>query len=272
MSYILDALKKSEKERQRGTVPDVLTSEHVATGQTRKRRLLPYVILCVLVLGAGLLVGWLLGHPKKPSMVAHSRSPVQVQARTIKPVETAPAAVAQVSTPPSEPAKKVNSASQSPEKTAAHDIGSKKEATNVPQAVKQGQEPAAGSEQKKAAENRPVPKTTPKETRETLSSPPGQAATSRAPAEPQPAAHTDTPIKNKIYSLRELPPELQQTLPDFSISTHLYAADAASRVVRINGQMLREGEYLNPGLRLLEITPDGAIFSIYDYRFRLGLR
>ena len=62
MSYILDALKKSEKERQRGTAPDLLTVQETVLPEKKKRRVWPYIIFAVLILGIGLaafrLIPW----------------------------------------------------------------------------------------------------------------------------------------------------------------------------------------------------------------------
>jgi len=85
MSYILDALKKSEKERQRGSVPDILTLQKAVHGQKRKRRLLPSLVLGVLILSAGLLTGWLIGSLKKPLATVPSDVPQQVQMKVTKP-------------------------------------------------------------------------------------------------------------------------------------------------------------------------------------------
>lgn len=272
MSYILDALKKSEKERQRGSVPDVLTPEDAVVGRTGKRRLVPYLILCLLILSAGLLVGWLIGHPRKPQVVSRTAAPQQVRVESAEPAKDTPAVSASVATASPERVKTGNLLAQPSEKIAGPGATARKQAPDVPQAVQQGQQPIAQAEQKRDAEKRPAATVAPKETRESLASASQQTVSSHAPAEPQPARHPENPIKNKIYSLKELPASLRQNLPDFSISTHLYAADTASRVVRINGQMLREGEHLGPGLKLEEITPDGVVFGFDNYRFRVGLR
>jgi hypothetical protein len=55
MSYILDALKKSEKEHQQGTVPDLMTVQDVMVQEPTKRPLLPYLLLVALLLNAALL-------------------------------------------------------------------------------------------------------------------------------------------------------------------------------------------------------------------------
>jgi hypothetical protein len=43
-------------------------------------------------------------------------------------------------------------------------------------------------------------------------------------------------------------------------------------MVKINGQMLREGQDLTDGLELKEITHDGVILSYQNYRFHVGLK
>ena len=55
MSYILDALKKSEAERSRGALPTLLTPP-----QTPFRSgIVGWVLIAVLIVNAGLLLGWL---------------------------------------------------------------------------------------------------------------------------------------------------------------------------------------------------------------------
>jgi hypothetical protein len=42
-------------------------------------------------------------------------------------------------------------------------------------------------------------------------------------------------------------------------------------VTRINEKILQEGQELAPGLKLVEIVPDGVIFGYRGYRFRVDL-
>ena len=269
MSYILDALKKSEKERQRGSVPDVLTPQDAADGQKGKRGLLPYLVLGVLILNAGLLAGWLIGSPKKPQTAAQSVTPQQVQTNAPKPANDTHTARASLEASSVEFVRTGNSVTlPAEERPAAHaETTAKRETLNPPPAVHQEQAQGTGSDQKKGKEDRLSPPSVPKETREARPAAPQQTA-----VKPQPVEHIEPPIRNRIYGLKELPASLQQNLPDFSISTHLYAADTTSRMVRINGQMLREGQHLSADLKLEEIIPDGVIFSFQNYRFRVGLK
>ncbi len=45
-----------------------------------------------------------------------------------------------------------------------------------------------------------------------------------------------------------------------------------ARLVGINYRILREGDYVVPGLELQQITPDGMIFSFKGFRFRRGVK
>jgi general secretion pathway protein B len=59
MSYILDALKKSAQERQRGTVPTVHSVQVPLTSRPRRRSRWLHLAALALLLNAGLLVWWL---------------------------------------------------------------------------------------------------------------------------------------------------------------------------------------------------------------------
>jgi general secretion pathway protein B len=91
-----------------------------------------------------------------------------------------------------------------------------------------------------------------------------------APASGKPAGtrSADAAQEQKVMSIYELPPAIQQEIPRMSISVHAYSPNLQDRVVMINDRMMREGQDLAPGLRLEQITPDGMIFSFGGYHFR----
>ncbi len=73
-------------------------------------------------------------------------------------------------------------------------------------------------------------------------------------------------------TLAELPPSIQQELPKLAILFHLYSGNPRDRLVGINDRMLREGDAVEPGLVLEQITPDGMILTYKGYRFQRGSR
>jgi general secretion pathway protein B len=58
MSYILDALKKSDQQRRQATVPTLSTAYSVAQAPKQVNFSL-YALLAVVLIGAGILIGWL---------------------------------------------------------------------------------------------------------------------------------------------------------------------------------------------------------------------
>jgi len=107
------------------------------------------------------------------------------------------------------------------------------------------------------------------ETGKEHSIPPREKTLTPPPAEVQ-SNHLALPMPNRVYHLNELPLPIRQTLPEFLVSVFLYSDDPASRLVRINGQMMKEGQYLAPGVKLEEIVPAGVIFNYQNYRFLIG--
>jgi general secretion pathway protein B len=71
--------------------------------------------------------------------------------------------------------------------------------------------------------------------------------------------------------LHELPPTLRQTLPDLVFSSHMYASMPRFRSVTVNGLRLREGDALQAGLRLLEVTETGVIMQVNESLFQVDI-
>ena len=72
--------------------------------------------------------------------------------------------------------------------------------------------------------------------------------------------------------IMQLPSSIQEKLPEFHISAHVYfAKKPASRLASINGKIVREGQKLIPDLKVEEITSDGVIFSYHEYLFHVPI-
>ena len=82
-----------------------------------------------------------------------------------------------------------------------------------------------------------------------------------APAVPPVPAATD-----RAYSLAELPADVQQALPKFSVTGGVYSENVAQRMLVVNGQVFNEGSEIAPGVVLEQIRAKLALL-----RFR-GLR
>jgi general secretion pathway protein B len=259
MSYILDALKKSEKERQRGTVPDLLTDQDIIEQEPKKRLLWPYLILAALLLNAVLLLWWLGSwQTKKTTIVAQSTTEKQPDSKVFKsPTPTL-------------------TATKSPRANAG--VYESKNSTAKPgeklvNVVRQNQQAQAKTNQYSSVSDKPVPTVNTKDFPGISSTVPQQSpVTNHSPVEPQTNTYTGASAEKRVFNLKELPLSVQQNLPAFSISAFVYSIDPTIRMVKINGQALQEGQDLITGLKLEEITQNGIIFSYQNYRFRVGLR
>ena len=78
-----------------------------------------------------------------------------------------------------------------------------------------------------------------------------------------------SPYEPDIISYWQVPEATREGLPDLKISVLVYAEQAENRFLLLNGERMREGDSLENGLRLEEIRRDRAIFMYRDYRFYL---
>jgi len=219
MSYILDALRKSDQQRQRGAAPTLLAGQ-AAVVAPKQPAFLAYSLLAVVLVGAGMLIGWL--RPWQPAPAPSEMAPqpkpeLQLQNAT-PPAQAAPALV------PTKP--------QLPARAKPETDGTPREADAA------------------------VPRRT----------------AAPAPEQPVGAAAADAARVQTVISMAELPLSVQQELPAMTVSVHAYSGNPGDRLVGIDNRMLREGEYVVPGLKLEQITPDGMIFGYKGYSFRRGVK
>jgi general secretion pathway protein B len=240
MSFILDALKKSELERQRQAIPGLMESAMTQ----RPRRLPVWAVVLVALLGINLIVLlYVLTHAGAPGSNTHSSaaqhpaaaatagqqaaasehfSPLDaapVYAPEI-PVDTQTAGAAQPAGAP--PAADGNPAAQ--EAHAGHPA------------------PAAAG----AVQARPAHKGDPLLTDED----------SKADAEVLP-------------TISEINLTGREALPDLHLDVHVYATRPAERFVYINMRKYREGATLAEGPVLERIRRDGVILDFHGLRFVL---
>jgi general secretion pathway protein B len=260
MSYILDALKKSEKERQRGTVPDLLTVQDALEQKTKKRLMWPCLLLAALLLNAGLLLWWLgTWQTKKTTIVAQSTTEKQLDSKVFK----SPSPTLTATKSP-----RVNAGVYESKNSVA------KPAEKLLNVVQQNQQVQAKTDLYSRIPDKQIPTVNTKDFPEISSIVPQQSPviTNHSSVEPQTNTYTRALAEKRVFNMKELPLSVQQGLPAFSISAFVYSIDPTIRMVKINGQAMREGQDLIAGLKLEEITQNGVIFSYQNYRFRIGLK
>jgi general secretion pathway protein B len=80
----------------------------------------------------------------------------------------------------------------------------------------------------------------------------------------------DEPLETHVpepISFWELPQSVRDTLPEIKITVLVYAEEPADRFLLVNGKRLGEKESLSDGVELEEIRREGAVFLYRKYRF-----
>jgi len=237
MSYILDALKKSDRQRKLGQVPDLRT-EHapMVYGEERSSRLALGVAVVVGVLLLN-LVGWLW-------WVKPWRVPEQAEVgRAVLPL------------PAAHVGEGMSGRASAP---AAPVVGAESGVAPVPVTLMGRAAPPADDEAAESA-------------RPTVAEP-GVAFQAPAPSvgsgmdkteeqEPPPA------LPPLLYA--ELPDQIRNVLPKIMVSLHYFSDQPAARLAIINDRDLHEGDMVADGLQLQEINEAGVILGFRGYRFQV---
>ena len=274
MSYILDALRRADAERERGAVPSLHAQQYASLPSDDEPRRGPKPLVWVVIgLSAALIaaLAWSFLGREAPAPVVAARAPEPVAippaAVPVPPpasvAASAPAAAtpasAAVAAAPAEAPKPVRkpvrrpppARSASPDDARMAD-GSRMQAQ--PGAASRGTDVAALARGNDASTGGRKP------------SPDGTRN-----AEPTSAARpAEGSADARIYALRDLPEEIRRTLPNVVVSGSTYSTDRASRMLMINGQIFHEGDVVSNGLVLQQIKPRGAVFSFKGFRYETG--
>ena len=260
MSYILDALRRADSERERGAIPGLharplpFGSSSGLHGRDVKR----WVWIGVGVLGAVVCVvawNWLFA-PVSPD-------PAQVVAAPPAPVATAPAPVAAARAAlPSIPSVATAVAAQAPV-NAARQTRTERSAPASRPAPERVAPPPARREQAAA------PAATGTES-PVAAAPAAAAVQSRTLAAPAPAAPPVPEPSDRVHAIAELPEGIRRELPQLAIGGSMYSENAANRMLIVNGQLLQEGAQLAPDLLLQQIKPRAAVLSYKGYRYEIA--
>jgi general secretion pathway protein B len=272
MSYILDALKKAERERHAARIP-TLETVHRAPWERRRPQWM-WIGAAVVVVNAALLI-WFL----RPERMAETSpaSPASTPATMSRPLAPAPSPdapapmspAAAVTTPP-EPEPSLPSTSRRAPGTTAKRLEAKAEPPAAVTPVAPRLEPR--KPQVPDAPARPTP-ATPK-----VTAPPAvaervpPAAAPDTPASPPVAASATKPVERgtaPLPGLQELTPADQEGMPKISLQFLVYSDVPAERLVFINNQKYVEGQSIEGKVVVEGIAPDGAILSYQGKRFKL---
>jgi general secretion pathway protein B len=247
MSFILDALRKSDAERQRQSAPGLADIRYARP----KARRSPWVPLLVIVLGGNLAfmaLQWWRGGTARPAaapgaVVAPPAMPVApaVPATTVAALPRRTPPTARAAPPPD-----VRPLAGEADPTATEQMSMRPDPVDDPDLAGIDDGLAASADM--------------------------DATTLAAWADAGTASATP-PRRSRIREEAGLPTSQQLIaagtlrVPELTLELHVYSDDPARRFVIINGRRYREGAALNEGLVVESITAEGAVLDSQGTRF-----
>ena len=245
MSFILEALKKSEQQRQQNAASPKQVGARRLSLHPRNSRQRPYWLLVTVVLLL-MLGGW---------WHFSASGPNQGDLPVVERVESPPPAKNRLDSP--KPAV-IAEAGNSPKvvESATGVVG---------QAVVQPVEPVL--QPTAVVETAPVPRSF------------IRTATSGKKAPSAIMAQADTFIAQGLTPQKEsstlplytdLSMGLRERMPRLDMSMHFYTPASERRLVRINNRLLREGDWVSGEVEIVEITPTGVILDFLGKDFKLS--
>ena len=296
MSYILDALRKSEQQRTRGAAPSLLVVPVTDAPQRRTFSLWYGVLAAILVIagiGIGMMRPWQTDVPPQSVIAA---KPQAAPARNGTAASPGPATETSGKDAPQAavvPATSAASVAAPAGTTWVGDTGK----TVLPAQAEGTPKTTPAASGIDAAKGPPTPPSEPAklqglpsrgETASATQIAGAKAAPATKEAEPAagaggkavagsveksaPAKPIDAAQERAPVTFAELPLAVQQEMPKVTVQFHLYSGNPKDRLAGINDRMLREGDTIAPGLVLEQITSDGMVLTFKGHRFLRGAR
>jgi general secretion pathway protein B len=282
MSYILEALKKAQAERQLGNAPTIHAPQPAQAAQpgpgASRKPLLIGLGAGVLVLAAGALFVWQRGpSPAAPVAApvagtaggqAGGQAPAAVlapsgQARPDAAVAAAPAGAPAAMPAARAPAPKtatgaantlIVSAPPPPPPRPAH-VAEPPAPSAAPAAGRAGTDSLASA----------APPRAPAAAAARVGPPPAAPAPRAAVAPPPAPAPEDS-----LPYLHQLPDAIQREVPRVSFGGYMYSANPADRLLLVDKALRHEGEEVAPGLVLEKLLPKAAVMNYRGVRYRVA--
>jgi len=236
MSYILDALKRSEEKRGDMPASSIQQAAIPLRQSERSRWRMPVMLVAV-----ALVVGWLV-----IQWQAWNTDHAMISTTGVQALADPEAKVANVYSDGEEPRQAVEHRRMV---QSAHQVQS----TNQVQSTE--------------------PKAVDRQTGKPIFKPVSQASpVSRMNVSPQFEPEVPNAIEARdSKSMFELPLAEQQSMPVIRIEGHIYDTEPSARMVIINGHVRKEKQLISAGLVLQEITQDGVILDYHGHVFHMGV-
>lgn len=263
MSFILDALKKSESDRQRQSGPSLF---EVKVAPPR-RRLPVWAVAIALLLGINVVVvSWML--LRRPAAQQAQQQPQQQAPRAQLAAQPAAAGNAPAAAPPTS----AGSGATAQIPADRQPAGSGASTASAPAAVTPPSAAAAAQAPVASAERSGQPATASAGGGDDQSA--GQAAAGGDPSDYAPAVEPAASQGSGAAGAADGLPLYQQIvtsdgLPALHLDLHVFTERPQDRFVMINMHRLGEGDSLPGGVQVDAIRPDGVVLTYRGTRFLL---
>ena len=298
MSYILDALRRADQERNLGEVPKLdMALQPALAGERRSRWTTVLLIFCVAALVAS--TGWLIqlgvfgdliggssDTDAAPPLAVITAAPV-AQPQSQSTSQPAQQPDSQSAAKPAQPAAQAQPQQQF-ESQSKQDIRQDTQADMQPaQSQTSTSEPpssAATAGEVTTAAAQPQPVFTPPPP----SSPADSGYQNRSPRLPTPTVAPAPPPnwardeatavrrsqvpREGLVSYLGLPKATRDSMPALNMNAHVFSTNPARSFVLINSKRYRSGDNLAEGPQLVDILPDGAVLEHRGTEFLLPVQ
>lgn len=263
MSYILDALRRADAQRRQGQAPGLqqiaaAPAEPQHAGRTRRARpgSLAVAVPALLVVAA-LALGWWWGRTN-PDANPHAPAPSSVQ-----PAAAAPVAGTTAATPGAGPASRP---------TLAPAVGPAVNPTVGP-AAREATVAPARTASPRPARARPSPSPTASAAAASRAAAPSAVASpsNATPAASVPSARASASSEDRPLSAATLPGPLRSRVAQLAFGGAVQSQDRRQSFVLMEGQIVREGQTLAPGIVLERIGARSLLLRVDGQAVELPL-
>lgn len=233
MSYILDALRKSELERKNGNIPGVQTVHSSGLNyHNEKNTYWPYLLIAAVILNIAIVLYFIFDKEQavtNQTDVMHNTAIKNDYEENVITVNT----------------------------------------TTSENATEQTDTTLILNHEIKSTSTKPVPALPQSSINKQTNTLATESSAKRNTIESNQAIsnHLTIEDKPKIIDFYNLPESIKQQLPTITISAHVYSSNPLQRSIVINNNFMEEGEYVLDDLILIEITSGGAIFNYHGTLF-----
>ncbi|MEH6570667.1 MAG: general secretion pathway protein GspB [Halioglobus sp.] len=266
MSLILEALNRSQRDRQVDAGAGRDTADYFESSEVKRSRLswLPWLALVF----ALLIIGWLLSERFAADVVQTPSTPKEISVvAQIAPSQVQPEKPARADPPEEADTVPIATGSQMPPSIMANSASAEVPGkSNVEPDVADSAVAAlyAGREEKAATAQTPV---SAKKENSSLTEKPVDIEAVLARTEE--ALKTARLREHPAPFLSTLSQQVKNDVPTMLYSGHDYSSKSGQSSVVINGKTLREGGNIVGGVKLDEILPDSIVLSHRGTQFRL---